>query len=132
MLLYQPDPVSTSSVATSKAAICQSASSVRPDGIIAFTTGYVDHLPSQLYIVHMKHVTASEARKHWFTLLDEVAKVEIVAIQRNEHTLILRAEKRKASIPNYKGLIGGKDLENADKWGWDWSPSKGLVPVTRR
>jgi len=80
----------------------------------------------------MKHVTASEARKNWFKLLDEAAKGEIIAIQRNDKKLILRLDKRAKSVPSYKGLIGGKNIENADKWGWEWSESKGLVPVTRR
>jgi hypothetical protein len=80
----------------------------------------------------MKHVTASEARTNWFKLLDEAAKGEVIAIQRGEKTLILRAEKHKKPAPSYTGLIGGKNLENADKWGWEWSKSKGLVPVTRR
>ena len=75
----------------------------------------------------MKHVTASEARKNWFSLLDEAARGEVIAIQRNGNRLVLRLEKRKKSVTNYKGLIGGKDLDNADKWGWDWSESKGLV-----
>ncbi len=80
----------------------------------------------------MKHVTASEARKNWFKLLDEAAKGEAIAIQRNGRTLILREEKRKRPKPSYKGLIKGKDLESADTWGWEWSESKGLTPVTRR
>ena len=81
----------------------------------------------------MKHITASEARKNWFRLLDEAANGEVIAIRRNNKKLILRLEKReKKSVPNYKGLIGGADLDNADKWGWDWSPSKGLVPVIRK
>jgi hypothetical protein len=80
----------------------------------------------------MKHVTASEARTNWFKLLDEAAKGEVIAIQRGEKRLILRLEKRKKSTPSYKGLISGKNIENADQWGWEWSESKGLVPVTRR
>jgi len=86
-----------------------------------------------LYIVHMKSVTASEARKNWFRLLDEVANGETIAVRRNDKRIILSLEKRrKKAIPNYKGLIGGADLDNADKWGWDWTPAKGLVPIKRR
>ena len=87
----------------------------------------------ELYIVHMRSVTASEARKNWFKLLDEVAAGEVVAIRRNGKRIILSAEKRKKrAVPVYKTLIGGDDLDNADKWGWNWSPEKGLVPITRK
>jgi hypothetical protein len=36
----------------------------------------------QLYIVRMKRVTASEARRNWFRLLDEVAAGAVVVIER--------------------------------------------------
>ena len=81
----------------------------------------------------MKSVTASEARRNWFKLLDEVAAGEVVAIRRNGQRIILSAERpRKRALPLYKGLIAGDDLDNADKWGWNWSPEKGLTPVTRK
>jgi prevent-host-death family protein len=81
----------------------------------------------------MKSVTASEARKNWFRILDEVANGEIVVVRRNEKRIILSLEKRKKkAIPNYKGLIGGNDLDNADKWSWDWTPAKGLIPTTHK
>jgi len=81
----------------------------------------------------MKSVTASEARKNWFKLLDEVAAGEVVAIRRNGKRIILSAEKpRKKAVPDYKRLFVGDDLDNADKWAWDWSPEKGLVPITRK
>jgi len=44
--------------------------------------------------------------------------------------LILRLERRRRSVPSYRGMIRGADIENADKWGWEWSDSKGFVPVT--
>src|SRR5437867_2972828 len=47
----------------------------------------------------MKHVTASEARKSWFKLLDEAARGEIIASQRNDKKLILRLERRRRSVP---------------------------------
>jgi len=81
----------------------------------------------------MRSVTASEARKNWFKLLDEVAAGEVVAIRRNGKRIILCAEKpKKKAVPVYKRLIGGDDLDNAHKWGWNWSPEKGLTPVTRK
>ena len=81
----------------------------------------------------MKSVTASEARKNWFRLLDEVANGEIVVVRRNEKRIILSVEKhQKKTIPTYKGLIGGKDLDRADEWNWDWKPTKGVVPIKRK
>lgn len=81
----------------------------------------------------MKSVTASEARKNWFKLLDEVANGEIVAIHRNDKRIILSVEKNKGKrLPDYKRLIGGRNLDDADKWGWDWNPEKGLIPTVRR
>ncbi len=53
----------------------------------------------------MKHVTASEARKNWFALLDEGPKGAVVAIQRNDKKLILKLQKKKAAVPNYKGQM---------------------------
>jgi antitoxin (DNA-binding transcriptional repressor) of toxin-antitoxin stability system len=75
----------------------------------------------------MKHVTASEARKNWFKLLDEAANGEIIAIQRDDKKLILRAEKRRKRPPSYKGLIDFKDADDADTWGWEWKRPGGLV-----
>jgi hypothetical protein len=81
----------------------------------------------------MKSITASEARKNWFRLLDEVAKGETVVVRRNDKRIILSLDKaEKTAIPNYKGLISGEDLDNADKWGWDWTATKGLVPTKRK
>lgn len=90
----------------------------------------IDDITRRVYIVHMKHVTATEARKNWFKLLDEAARGEVIAIHRADKKLILRLERRKKAIPSYKGLISG-DVENADKWGWDYT-DKGLVPITKK
>jgi len=82
----------------------------------------------------MKHVTASEARKHWFKLLDEAANGESIAIERNGKRLVLRSEeqKRKEKIPDYSRVIQVPDAENADKWGWKWTERRGLTPITKR
>jgi antitoxin (DNA-binding transcriptional repressor) of toxin-antitoxin stability system len=77
----------------------------------------------------MKRVTASEARKNWFRILDEVASGEVVVIHRHGKRLILQREKgdrRKAAAPDYKGLIDVPDAEAADQWHWEW-PGEGLV-----
>jgi hypothetical protein len=73
-----------------------------------------------LYVIHMKYVTASEARKKWFQLLDEAAGGEVIAIRRDDKELILKAAKRKQAPPNYKSLIDFKDADDADVWGWEW------------
>ena len=88
----------------------------------------VDFSGSQLYIVHMKYVTASEARKNWFRLLDEAAQGEVIAIRRDSKKLILKLEEEEASIPKYGRLLRVPDTDQADTWGWEWNPSEGLRP----
>ena len=80
----------------------------------------------------MKHVSASEARKNWFTLLDEVVNGEVVAIQRNDKRVILKLQKKSPTTPTYKGLIDFPDADQADLWGWEWKGPGKLVPKTRR
>lgn len=85
-----------------------------------------------MYIVHMKRVTASEARKHWFRLLDEVADGEVVVIERNGRRIHLRREPEEGrDIPDYADLVrAGADASDAERWGWEWSEESGdLVPV---
>ena len=77
----------------------------------------------------MKRVTASEARKNWFKLLDEAANGEVITIQRNDKKLILKAQKSRPRVPSYKGLIGGK-VDDADQWGWEWKGQGKLVSTT--
>jgi hypothetical protein len=85
-----------------------------------------------MYIVHvMKQVTATEARKNWFTLLDEAAKGEVIAIQRNDKKLILRLDKTKRTIPDYRKSINFADADEADTWGWEWK-GPGKLVATRR
>ena len=90
-------------------------------------------MPSlMVYTVHVKSVTATEARKNWFRLLDEVAEGEVVLIEREGARLLLkRAEQGEpsAKIPDYRGLICVPDLDEADQWGWEWDGSpEGLQP----
>lgn len=89
-----------------------------------------DRVPELVYIVHMKYVTASEARKDWFRLLDEVAAGEVVALERKGQRIVLRREghrARKASVPDYSRLISIKGRDSPERWTWTWSPQKGLV-----
>jgi hypothetical protein len=72
----------------------------------------------------MKRVTATEARKNWFRLLDEVAEGEVVLIEREGARLILKlAEREEPRLPDYEGLIGGPDIDELDQWGWEWDGS---------
>ena len=80
----------------------------------------------------MKCVTASEARKNWFTLLDEAVKGEVTAIQRHDKKLILKLQTKKSAAPSYKGLIDFPDADEADTWGWEWKGPGKLVPKMRR
>jgi hypothetical protein len=45
----------------------------------------------------MKRVTATEARKQWFRLLDEVAAGEVVVLERKGRQLVLRCEDFQGS-----------------------------------
>jgi hypothetical protein len=80
----------------------------------------------------MKHVTASEARRNWFSLLDEAAKGQVIAIDRNGQKLVLRAEKGRKAKQRPPKLVTGKDLENADKWGWEWNSAGKLASVRKK
>jgi hypothetical protein len=80
----------------------------------------------------MKYVTASEARKNWFQLLDEAAAGEVIAIQREGKKLILKLDKGKQTVPSYKGVIDFKDADDADMWGWEWRGPGRLVKKTAR
>jgi antitoxin (DNA-binding transcriptional repressor) of toxin-antitoxin stability system len=80
----------------------------------------------------MKRVTATEARKNWFRLLDEVVDGEVVLIEREGARLVLKlVDQGEAAerIPDYQGLIRVKDVDEADQWGWEWDGStEGLQP----
>lgn len=83
-----------------------------------------------LYIVHMKRVTASEARKHWFRLLDEVIAGEVVVTERKGRRVVLKREEAKPSRavpPDYRKLLRVPDAEHADLWSWRWAgPGRAL------
>jgi len=81
----------------------------------------------------MKYVTASEARKNWFRLLDEAANGETIAILREDKKLILKAEERKQRTPSYEDLIDFPDVDDADTWGWEWKgPGQLASKVSRK
>lgn len=82
----------------------------------------------------MKRVTATEARKSWFRLLDEAADGEVIVIEREGARLVLQRSpepESTARVPSYAGLIRVRDVDEADRWGWEWTGSeKDLVPRT--
>jgi hypothetical protein len=85
-----------------------------------------------MYIVHMKRMTASEARRDWFRLLDEVAAGETVVIIRNGRRIIMRREDSPAAgegYPDYSGLLQVREPESADRWGWRWTDEAGLAQL---
>ena len=84
----------------------------------------------ELYIVHMKRVTASEARKNWFRLLDEVAQGEVVCIERGERRILLQREPEpgdEATLPEYAAFLHVPEVDEADQWGWSWSEKDGSL-----
>lgn len=87
-----------------------------------------------MYGVHMKRVNATEARRMWFSLLDEVAAGEVVVLQRKGRRLVLRREDHRAgsrsgAVPEYTGVLWARDIERADEWTWEW---RGPARLTSR
>lgn len=86
-----------------------------------------------MYAVHMKQFSATEARKYFFKLLDSAVEGETVMIER-KGTLLklvpsrLKKTKRVSSCSPYIH----SDVSQADKWGWRWHPSKGLISKKKR
>jgi hypothetical protein len=79
----------------------------------------------------MKHVKASEARKHWFRFLDEALRGEVIAVERKGQRVLLRREKpsqlalTKGST-RYKKLLKVTAADEADQWSWGWRPRRGF------
>jgi len=87
-----------------------------------------------MYIVRMKRVTASDARRDWFRLLDEVAAGEKVVIERRGKRIVLSCEDSDAAgsaIPDYGAAIQATDADHADQWSWSWSEDE-LTPVEKQ
>lgn len=82
----------------------------------------------------MKRVTASEARRSWFRLLDEVAGGAVVVIERAGRRIVLRREDEapNADAPDYSSLIEVPSIEDADRWGWEWSPDASGLELHER
>ena len=74
----------------------------------------------------MKRVTASEARRRWFSLLDEVIDGEVIAILRKGKRIILRRDdsaERRQKPPDYRSVLRVREPDRADSWHWDWNAS---------
>lgn len=82
----------------------------------------------------MKRVTASEARRNWFRLLDEVAAGEVVIVERRGRAIQLRRApeiEHRRLAPDYSALVGApQGVEDADLWGWEWSEEDGDLKPT--
>ena len=92
----------------------------------------VDPDRHHLYFVRMKKVTASEARRQWFRLLDEAAQGEVIVVQRKGRRLVLRCEdvgqaRTVSRGPAYRRLLRVPRVDQADRWSWGWTPERGLV-----
>ncbi|MBI4412306.1 MAG: type II toxin-antitoxin system Phd/YefM family antitoxin [Deltaproteobacteria bacterium] len=75
----------------------------------------------------MRQVTATEARKEFFKLLDAAARGETVVIERGGVPLRLvrgKLPKKKISVDYTKYFHS--PVNDADLWTWEWHPSKGL------
>ena len=83
----------------------------------------------------MKKVTASEARKHWFRLLDHASQGEVIVIQWKGCRVVLRREElndtgNARARPTYHRLLGAPGVDAADQWSWKWrGAGRGLVSV---
>ena len=78
-----------------------------------------------MYIVHMRRVTASQARKNWFNLLDDVVAGEVVVVERKGVRVVLRREdaldaEAEGALPDFRSLIEAPSVDEADQWNWEW------------
>lgn len=72
----------------------------------------------------MKRVTASEARRLWFRLLDEVLEGEVVVITRRGGRIVIRRDDpsgaKRGKHPDYSRILRISEPDAADSWRWDW------------
>ncbi|HEX2166724.1 MAG TPA: type II toxin-antitoxin system prevent-host-death family antitoxin [Longimicrobiales bacterium] len=73
----------------------------------------------------MKRVTASEARRLWFRILDEVLEGEVVVITRRGGRIVIRRDDSTSAKgrthPDYSGILHIREPDSADSWRWEWS-----------
>jgi antitoxin (DNA-binding transcriptional repressor) of toxin-antitoxin stability system len=72
----------------------------------------------------MKRVTASEARRLWFRLLDEVLDGEVVVITRRGGRIVIRRDDpthaTRKKHPDYSRILRIREPDSADTWRWEW------------
>jgi hypothetical protein len=73
----------------------------------------------------MKNVKAFQARKHWFQLLDDALRGEVIAIEHKGGRVLLRREepsntKSAKRSPDYKKILKVPRADEADRWSWEW------------
>lgn len=90
---------------------------------------------SNLYSLHMQKVTATEARKRWFRLLDEVVDGEVVVERRGRRVVLRREDGRAArgmtAVPDYRKVLQVPRADEADRWSWAWQGPGRLRPLRR-
>lgn len=58
-------------------------------------------------------------------MLDEVAAGEVVVVERKGRRVVLRraddaALEAQEGPPDYSELLDARDVDDADRWAWDW------------
>ena len=81
-------------------------------------------------------MTASEARKQWFRLLDEVVAGEVVVLERKGRRVVLRREdpqvgKKGPPEIDYRTLLRVPDADHADEWSWEWQGEEKDVTLAK-
>ena len=86
----------------------------------------------------MKRVTASEARKQWFRLLDEIVAGEVVIVERKGRQVEMSCKEGtsatgKERTPDYRSVLNAPDADRADEWGWEWqAPPQSMTPLRHK
>ena len=80
----------------------------------------------------MRKITVSEARKHWFRILDDAAKGEVIVLERKGRRLVLHREEldkpgTEAKGPDYRRLLRAPDADKADRRSWEWRGPHGRL-----
>jgi antitoxin (DNA-binding transcriptional repressor) of toxin-antitoxin stability system len=89
----------------------------------------------------MGRVTATEARRNLFQLLDQALEGKAVIIERNGRSIVLKAHParrvpRKHSAAAYRKALGEdatRWIDEVESWTWEWrGPGKPMKLVQRK
>ena len=84
--------------------------------------------------IFMKQLSATEARRNFFHLLDEAARGHPVFIEKRGVVIRMtrerKSDRKSFSGFDYKPYFKGETLDDADRWSWDWNPEKGMTLKT--